>query len=144
MVEFITLINGTLVALKITRFEITFASRIIRPRIYISPSLIQYPVRAPHVQSASITKRITYRGASMCACRTPTHRHKYHTVRIVVEDEWHSEGRVDPFTIYSQRPMGFPSVSRTLSHSPTSGSLCEILERDGRRPCQGQDRRRGG
>lgn len=75
------------------------------------------------MQSASITKGIAYR-ESRRVCVRMSHtviRYEHHTGRIVVEDEWHSEGRVDPFTIYSQRPMGFPSVSRALSHSPTSG-----------------------
>lgn len=127
MVEFITIINGILVALKVTRFEITFASRTIRPRMYITkfnPISCARTARAIRVDHKG-ESRIGSRGVARPRVRvshTDT-RHEYHTVCIVVEDEWHSEGRVDPFTIYRERererargPWGFPPCRGALSH----------------------------
>lgn len=37
--------------------------------------------------------------------------------------------------VYSGDPWGFPPYGE-LSHPPILGGLCEILERDGRRPCR--------
>lgn len=40
-----------------------------------------------------------------------------------------------PFTMYSGDPWDFRPYCE-LSHPPILGGLCEILERDGRRPCR--------
>lgn len=83
-----------------------------------------------------LQKKITYR-ESRCAC-TSSHTD---TPSQVPCGRMSGTRRVEgPFTIYRQKPMGFPSVYREFSRSlrPThSGSLCEILERDSRRPCRG-------
>ena len=90
----------------------------------------------PHIQSVSNTKRITRieNCGAHVRVRTPT---RITNLVCIVCSRMSDTRRVEgPFTIYRRRPMGFPSVSWVSPHPFILGGLCEILERDGRRPCR--------
>lgn len=90
----------------------------------------------PHIQSVSNTKRITRieNCGAHVRVRTPT---RITNLVCIVCSRMSDTRRVEgPFTIYRRRPMGFPSVSWVSPHPFVLGGLCEILERDGRRPCR--------
>lgn len=109
-----------------------------RTYLHISQGLIQYPGSAVRATRVNYKRRSRIENRARCACTGP----HTDTPSQVPCGRMSGTRRVEgPFTIYRQKPMGFPSVYRgfspVLSDPPTSGSLCEILERDSRRPCRG-------
>jgi len=128
MIKSITGINGIL----ITHFEIVFASH---TSSNISQSLIQYlpyayrTYNSRRSQRGSRESRIAVR---MCAL---AHRHALQIPCALCVVGWVALGGSRVLSRYTaEYPWGFPPYREF--HPPILGGLCEILERDGRRPCR--------
>lgn len=151
MVEFITMINGILVALKVTRFEITFASRIIHLRMYITefnPISCAHAARAIRVDH----KENHVSGILRRVCARMSHTDMRHEYRTHFALWWRMSGTRRVEWILSQYtaggPWGFPPCRGLFPTRPprivfakSSNEMVDALVREGGGR---QDKRREG
>lgn len=106
-------INGSFVTLKVTYFEIAFASH---PSSNISQNLIQYLSCVHTVHTSRVDHKEDHENQELrCACARSHTLRRITSPMCIVCGRMSGTRRVEsPFTIFSGDPWGFPSVARAL------------------------------